>query len=141
KKKVTVLSQKGGVEKIREGEGRNQALISFAGTLRSKGVEEKAMLSMLQAYSKAHFEPPLDEHEVMQVWKSIQRYEPGRKIKRKKDTELEKERAEIEALKQMMAEGSEVSDQPSTDQHPLFQKKHVINTTDQPLHILSDQAW
>lgn len=54
---------------------------------------------------------------------------------------LEKEQAEIDALKQMMGENSSSDLTTSPPMNPLLQKKHVINITDEPIHVLADQAW
>ncbi len=65
-------------DKIREGEGRNSFLTSFAGTLRHKGLSEKELFDHLQIMNRKRCAPPLDESEVRKIAQSVGRYEPGR---------------------------------------------------------------
>src|SRR5690606_18224756 len=66
----------GGIGKIPEGQ-RNQTLTSFAGVLRRQGLNEDAMLPVLQAYNETLCNPPLDAKEVAQIARSICRYPAG----------------------------------------------------------------
>ena len=54
--------------------GRNNALASFAGTLRRKGMSSEAIDVALQAKNLAQCRPPLDRSEVSSIATSIGRY-------------------------------------------------------------------
>lgn len=61
-------------ERVFEG-GRNQALASLAGTIRKLGAGYPTILATLQAYNQEACEPPLEDHEVTNVARSISGYE------------------------------------------------------------------
>lgn len=64
------------LKKIVEG-GRNNHLTSLAGTLRRKGISEEGILATLRAENKDRLEPPLDDDTVVQIAKSVARYQPA----------------------------------------------------------------
>jgi len=57
--------------------GRNSALTSLAGKLRRAGVSEEGLRACLQVENRARCVPPLPEHEVDGVARSISRYTDG----------------------------------------------------------------
>ncbi|MHB0876766.1 MAG: phage/plasmid primase, P4 family [Anaerolineae bacterium] len=61
---------------IYEGEGRNVALASLAGSMRRRGLSPEEMLPTLREVNSTRCDPPLDEIEVMRIAVSIGRYEP-----------------------------------------------------------------
>ncbi|HEX8279034.1 MAG TPA: AAA family ATPase, partial [Segetibacter sp.] len=61
---------------ICEGE-RNDFLTSLAGTMRRRGMTENALFEALKAENIARCQPPLDNHEVHGIARSIMRYPPG----------------------------------------------------------------
>lgn len=63
-------------KKIKEG-GRNNHLTSLAGALRRKGISEGGIIAALRAENTARLEPPLDDETVVQIAKSICRYDPA----------------------------------------------------------------
>ncbi|MFD1423405.1 bifunctional DNA primase/polymerase [Laceyella tengchongensis] len=71
-----------------------------------------------------------EEFAAREIAKAKATFDPGRiKSKRKK-------KAKNQAVDQTQnATSSEI------ENNPLFQKKHIINITDQPIHTLSEQAW
>ena len=73
KKKVEPASPR---KKIKEG-GRNNHLTSLAGSLRRKGISEEGILAALKAENESRLDPPLDEEAVIQIAKSVARYEPA----------------------------------------------------------------
>lgn len=73
KKKVESASPR---KKIKEG-GRNNHLTSLAGSLRRKGISEEGILAALKAENESRLDPPLDEEAVIQIAKSVARYEPA----------------------------------------------------------------
>ncbi len=88
KPKPVVLSKS---KKIRKG-GRNNALASFAGMVRSLGLNEGQIAELLYKYNELLCSPPLDEDEVARVAKSIARYDA-----RGDDDELFANMSEVEA--------------------------------------------
>ncbi|CAE6864602.1 DUF3987 domain-containing protein [Burkholderia sp. R-69980] len=62
--------------KIAEG-GRNNALLSLAGTMRSRGMSPEALAAALHAENKARCEPPLPDNEVGAIVRSVSKYQPG----------------------------------------------------------------
>ena len=63
-------------DSIPEG-GRNAALASLAGTMRSRGMSPEAMEAALQKENISRCNPPLDEEEVSRIVASISRYDPS----------------------------------------------------------------
>ena len=59
---------------IPEGERHNK-LLSFAGTMRWKGMGQQAIAEALRAENRLRCTPPLPDHEVMQIVQSMTRYE------------------------------------------------------------------
>lgn len=57
--------------------GRNDHLFSLAGTMRSRGMVDDAILAALLAENRARCRPPLDEREVEALVRSVQRYAPA----------------------------------------------------------------
>ena len=69
--------------------GRNNALMSLAGTMRNKGMSESAINAALQAENIANCKPPLDQSEVDAIATSVMRYEaadPDKLVKSLTDT-------------------------------------------------------
>lgn len=62
-------------EKIREG-ARNEQLISLAGTMRRRGMEEEEIAAALLVTNKRRCDPPLPEREVLTIAASAIRYNP-----------------------------------------------------------------
>ncbi len=62
-------------KKITEG-SRNNHLTSLAGSLRRKGISEEGIIATLRAENKDRLSPPLDDETVVQIAKSITRYQP-----------------------------------------------------------------
>ena len=60
----------------REGQ-RNDALTSLAGTMRHRGMSQKAIEAGLLAENRQRCDPPLTDEEVSSIAASISRYEPG----------------------------------------------------------------
>jgi hypothetical protein len=60
---------------IQEG-GRNDTLLSLAGTMRRRGFSEEAIVQALKVENKEKCNPPLDEGEVLNIARSVSRYEP-----------------------------------------------------------------
>ena len=52
-------------EKIRDREGREFALIQYAGSLRSKGIEQEMIEGILLDYNRCHIVPPLNDDVVL----------------------------------------------------------------------------
>ena len=63
-------------EQIPEGE-RNSTLASLGGTMRRRGMEEAEISAALLAVNTNRCAPPLPEHEVQDIAKSVSRYAPG----------------------------------------------------------------
>ena len=61
--------------KIKEG-GRNNHLTSLAGALRRKGIGEEGIIATLLVENKDRLDPPLDEETVINIAKSVARYQP-----------------------------------------------------------------
>lgn len=61
---------------IREGEGRNNALASLAGTMRRRGASEAAILAALRVDNQTRCKPSLDDEEVQGIAASVARYAP-----------------------------------------------------------------
>lgn len=61
---------------ISEG-SRNESLISIAGTLRNRGLDEEAIEAALQGINSISCIPPLDESEVATIASSVSRYQKG----------------------------------------------------------------
>lgn len=57
--------------------GRNNALISIAGTMRRRGMGIEAIEAALQAENLVKCVPPLDESEVSAIARSVMRYAPS----------------------------------------------------------------
>lgn len=57
--------------------GRNQALISLAGTMRRRGMSEAAIYAALQNENRLKCTPPLSDNEVRQIAKSAGGYQPS----------------------------------------------------------------
>jgi len=72
KKEKLVLSDKA---QVPEGE-RNNTLARLAGTMRSNGMDQDAILQALLSTNQNRFELPLENHEVEIIAKSISKYEP-----------------------------------------------------------------
>lgn len=68
------------VGRIINGE-RNNVLTKLAGSMRRKGFGEDAIFSALSIHNRDNCVPPLPEGEVLQIAKSISRYEPQDEIK------------------------------------------------------------
>jgi hypothetical protein len=65
----------GAGEKIAEG-NRDSALTSFAGTMRRRGMGERAILAALLAENEEKCEPPLPDSQVEKIARSVAKYEP-----------------------------------------------------------------
>ena len=65
--------------KVLEGK-RHETLVSFAGYLRSQGLEEAEMLGLTTAENQQRYLPPLSEAEVSKIVAGIAKYPAGRKI-------------------------------------------------------------
>lgn len=63
-------------QKIKEG-GRNNHLTSLAGSLRRKGISEDGIIATLRAENADRLDPPLDDDTVVQIAKSVARYQPA----------------------------------------------------------------
>lgn len=69
--------------------GRNNTLMSMAGTMRNKGMSESAISAALQAENLANCKPPLDPAEVSAIAASVMRYaaaDPDKLLKSLTDT-------------------------------------------------------
>lgn len=69
--------------------GRNNTLMSMAGTMRNKGMSESAISAALQAENLANCKPPLDPTEVSAIAASVMRYaaaDPDKLLKSLTDT-------------------------------------------------------
>jgi putative DNA primase/helicase len=62
-------------ERIAEG-GRNDALASFAGTMRRRGMSQAAIEAALLAENSEQCDPPLPDEEVRRIAASVAKYEP-----------------------------------------------------------------
>ncbi len=65
--------------KIAQG-GRNSELISLGGSMRSRGMSCEALAAALHAENKARCHPPLHDHEVEAILRSVSRYPQGRQV-------------------------------------------------------------
>jgi hypothetical protein len=74
---LSEASANAGGEKVREG-GRHPFLLSLAGTLRKRGLEEAALIASLRAVNQAQCEPPLGDKEVEAIARWAARKEGGR---------------------------------------------------------------
>ena len=63
-------------DEIPEGQ-RDDALTSFAGTLRRRGLKPHEIVGCLQALSSSRCNPPKDVAELQRIARSVARYEPG----------------------------------------------------------------
>ena len=61
---------------VREG-GRNVALTSVSGSLRSRGLDEETICHVLLEVNRLRCEPPLSEAEVIRIARSISKYPAG----------------------------------------------------------------
>jgi hypothetical protein len=64
------------VTKVTQG-GRNNALASYAGYFRFKGLDDNTISEMLKTLNRSICKPPLDDHEVDTIANSIGKYEAG----------------------------------------------------------------
>jgi P4 family phage/plasmid primase-like protien len=55
-------------------ENRNQTLTSYAGSYRAKGLEADALLLLLRGVNETRCEPPLPDHEIEHIARSVARY-------------------------------------------------------------------
>ncbi|BCF95567.1 hypothetical protein PPGU19_001360 [Paraburkholderia sp. PGU19] len=69
-------AEKTGAVKIAQG-GRNSELTSLAGSMRSRGMSCEALAAALHAENKARCHPPLPDHEVEAIARSVSRYPHG----------------------------------------------------------------
>lgn len=60
---------------------RNNALTKVAGSMRRKGHSEAGITAALLVYNQEHCNPPLSEREVMDIARSVTRYEPQDVVK------------------------------------------------------------
>lgn len=74
-----IRNASGGSDVIPEG-GRNFALTSLAGVMRSKGFSPEAIEVALQAENLSRCDPPLHEDEVSSIAASVSRYEVTRDV-------------------------------------------------------------
>jgi hypothetical protein len=63
-------------DRIPQGQ-RDHTLASLAGTMRSRGFPERAILNALLATNEDQCDPPLDDRDVRRIAHSISRYAPG----------------------------------------------------------------
>jgi KaiC/GvpD/RAD55 family RecA-like ATPase len=61
--------------------GRNDALVKLAGSMRRKGFDEDQIFLALGDYNRKKCEPALPDGEVLQIARSVVRYEPQDEIK------------------------------------------------------------
>lgn len=66
-------------DRIPAGE-RNGSIFKFACMMQAKGVSDSALIAATMAENEAKCNPPLDEAEVLQIVKSVQKYEKGKPI-------------------------------------------------------------
>jgi len=59
---------------------RNNSLLSLGGTMRRRGMSEKAIAAALLVENRDRCEPPLDDDEVREVARSVARYEPAETV-------------------------------------------------------------
>jgi hypothetical protein len=52
-------------DKVKDGEGRESTLVSYAGQLRIKGLDQGTIDQILLDYNRSHIEPPLDDDIVL----------------------------------------------------------------------------
>ncbi len=64
-------------EEIHEGEGRNNALTSLAGSMRRRGATEAEILEAIRTINTSRCRPQLDDVEVSRIAASVARYAPG----------------------------------------------------------------
>lgn len=67
---------------------RNATLTSLAGTMRRRGFDEDAMFVALKSHNEKYCIPPLSDGEVLQVAKSVMRYEPSAPVKVKEAPQI-----------------------------------------------------
>lgn len=79
-KNVITEPQPGSAQGIITGE-RNNALTKLAGSMRRKDASEDVIFAALQIYNREKCKPPLTEGEVLQIARSVSRYEPQEKPK------------------------------------------------------------
>lgn len=60
---------------------RNNALTKLAGSMRRKGHSEDGIFAALQIFNREKCAPPLTDGEILQISKSVARYEPQDEIK------------------------------------------------------------
>lgn len=73
----TAVKQEGGAGPTFIEGGRNSALASLAGTMRSRGISEPAIFAALSVENAARCVPPLEEAEVKSIASSIASYAPS----------------------------------------------------------------
>lgn len=83
---IELLQERGEIKVINaEGEivsgERNQALTKLAGSMRRKGHSEDGIFAALQIYNREHCNPVLPDGEVLQIARSVVRYEPQDEFK------------------------------------------------------------
>lgn len=61
-------------QKVREGEGRHDALTSVAGGLRNRGLDADAIYAALGPINDAMCEPPVDDEDIQHIADSVSRY-------------------------------------------------------------------
>lgn len=66
---------KGEGEEVVTGE-RNNYLTQIAGTMRRKGLSEDSIFAALQIHNREKCSPPLPDGEILQIARSVSRYEP-----------------------------------------------------------------
>jgi len=73
--KNVIVEPQAGTGHIISGE-RNNALTKIAGSMRRKGLSEDAIFAALTIYNRDTCQPPLTDGEVLQIARSVTRYEP-----------------------------------------------------------------
>jgi AAA domain-containing protein/primase-like protein len=66
-------------EKIAAG-GRSNALVSLAGSMRHRGMDEGAIDAALQITNAERCDPPLSKDEVRRIAESVSKYAPGKQV-------------------------------------------------------------
>jgi hypothetical protein len=67
-------------EAIYEGEGRDNAMISLAGTFRNRGLTGTEILAALRPVNESRCHPPLEERDLQRIARSASRYDPKNPI-------------------------------------------------------------
>lgn len=73
--KNVIAEPQAGTGHIISGE-RNNALTKIAGSMRRKGLSEDSIFAALQIYNRDTCQPPLTDGEVLQIARSVTRYDP-----------------------------------------------------------------